>query len=182
MNTVKKQKGGTQVDLKSKIRSIVDYPEKGIIFRDITTLLQDGQGLHEAIDQMEANIKDIAFDVVVGVEARGFLFAMPIAYNLGKGCVLVRKKGKLPADVISKKYALEYGSAVLEMHKDAIEPGQRVIIVDDLLATGGTTRAMIELVEQLGGKVVGLNFLIELDALQGREELAGYDAYSVIRY
>lgn len=170
------------MDMQSKIRSIPDFPEKGIIFRDITTLLQDGAALKEAVDQMQKNIEHIPFDLVVGPEARGFLFAMPLAYNLGKGFVPVRKKGKLPAEVISKEYALEYGSAVLEMHKDAIQPGQRVAIVDDLLATGGTTQAMIEMIEQAGGKVVALNFLIELDGLKGRAELEGYPVYSVVHY
>ena len=170
------------MDLKSKIRSIVDFPEKGIIFRDITTLLQDGQGLKEAVLRMEENLKNVSFDVVVGPEARGFLFAMPIAYHFEKGFVPVRKKGKLPAEVISKEYALEYGSAVLEMHKDAIKPGQKVVIVDDLLATGGTTRAMIDMIEEAGGQITALNFLIELDELGGRKELSGYDVYSVIHY
>lgn len=170
------------MDFKSKIRSIPDFPEKGIIFRDITTLLQDGRALQEAVNQMQKNIEKIPFDVVMGPEARGFLFSMPIAYNMGKGFVPVRKKGKLPAEVMSKEYALEYGSAILEMHKDAIKPGQRVAIVDDLLATGGTTKAMIEMVEEAGGEVVALNFLVELDGLKGRAILDGYPVYSVIHY
>ena len=151
------------------IRSIPDFPEEGIIFRDITSVLQDADGLHLAIDSMQEKIADLDFDVVVGPESRGFIFGVPIAYNLHKSFVPVRKKGKLPCETISEEYELEYGSAVIEMHKDAIRPGQKVVIVDDLIATGGTTEAIIKLVNQLGGEVVGIVFLIELAGLKGRE-------------
>lgn len=164
------------------IRSIPDFPEKGIIFRDVTSVLQDADGLQLAIDSMQEKIQDIDFDVVVGPESRGFIFGVPIAYNLHKAFVPVRKKGKLPCETISEEYDLEYGSAVIEMHKDAIKPGQRVVIVDDLIATGGTTEAMIKLVERLGGEVAGVVFLIELGGLSGREKLKGTRVESVICY
>ena len=162
------------------IRSIPDFPEEGIIFRDITSVLQDADGLHLAIDSMQEKIADLDFDVVVGPESRGFIFGVPIAYNLHKSFVPVRKKGKLPCETISEEYDLEYGSAVIEMHKDAIHPGQKVVIVDDLIATGGTTEAIIKLVNQLGGEVVGIVFLIELAGLKGRERLEGQRVESVI--
>ena len=161
------------------IRSIPDFPEEGIIFRDITSVLQDADGLHLAIDSMQEKIADLDFDVVVGPESRGFIFGVPIAYNLHKSFVPVRKKGKLPCETISEEYDLEYGSAVIEMHKDAIHPGQKVVIVDDLIATGGTTEAIIKLVNQLGGEVVGIVFLIELAGLKGLE---GQRVESVICY
>lgn len=164
------------------IRSIPDFPEEGIIFRDITSVLQDADGLHLAIDSMQEKIADLDFDVVVGPESRGFIFGVPIAYNLHKSFVPVRKKGKLPCETISEEYDLEYGSAVIEMHKDAIHPGQKVVIVDDLIATGGTTEAIIKLVNQLGGEVVGIVFLIELAGLKGRERLEGQRVESVICY
>ena len=164
------------------IRSIPDFPEEGIIFRDITSVLQDADGLHLAIDSMQEKIADLDFDVVVGPESRGFIFGVPIAYNLHKSFVPVRKKGKLPCETISEEYDLEYGSAVIEMHKDAIHPGQKVVIVDDLIATGGTTEAIIKLVNQLGGEVVGIVFLIELAGLKGRERLEGLRVESVICY
>ena len=164
------------------IRSIPDFPEEGIIFRDITSVLQDADGLHLAIDSMQEKIADLDFDVVVGPESRGFIFGVPIAYNLHKSFVPVRKKGKLPCETISEEYDLEYGSAVIEMHKDAIVPGQKVVIVDDLIATGGTTEAIIKLIEQLGGEVVKIIFLIELEGLKGREKLSGYDVDAVIKY
>ena len=164
------------------IRSIPDFPEEGIIFRDITSVLQDADGLHLAIDSMQEKIADLDFDVVVGPESRGFIFGVPIAYNLHKSFVPVRKKGKLPCETISEEYELEYGSAVIEMHKDAIVPGQKVVIVDDLIATGGTTEAIIKLIEQLGGEVVKIIFLIELEGLKGREKLSGYDVDAVIKY
>ena len=164
------------------IRSITDFPEEGIIFRDITSVLQDADGLHLAIDSMQEKIADLDFDVVVGPESRGFIFGVPIAYNLHKSFVPVRKKGKLPCETISEEYDLEYGSAVIEMHKDAIHPGQKVVIVDDLIATGGTTEAIIKLVNQLGGEVVGIVFLIELAGLKGRERLEGQRVESVIFY
>jgi len=170
------------VELKDKIRAIPDYPEKGIIFRDITTLLKDVDGMVESIDRLQANLDGLEFDLVLGPESRGFIFGMVLAYNLKKGFVPVRKKGKLPAEVISREYTLEYGSAVIEMHKDAIKPGQRVVVVDDLLATGGTAKAIADMVESVGAKVVALNFLIELDDLKGRDVLDGYRVESVIHY
>lgn len=164
------------------VRNIPDFPEEGIIFRDITSVLQDADGLQLAVDGVEALLKGIDYDVVVGPESRGFIFGVPIAYNNHKSFVPVRKKGKLPCETISAEYALEYGTATIEIHKDAIKPGQRVVIVDDLIATGGTTQAMIKLIEQLGGKVVKVVFLMELEGLKGRDKLAGYDVDAVIRY
>ena len=168
--------------LEEYVRNIPDFPEKGIIFRDVTSVLQDADGLKLAIDSMQELLKDVDFDVVVGAESRGFVFGTPIAYNLHKPFVLVRKKGKLPCETISKEYDLEYGSAVIEMHKDSIKPGQKVVLVDDLIATGGTIQAAAELVEALGGEVVKIIFLMELAGLKGREKLAKYDVASVIRY
>ena len=162
--------------------SIPDFPEPGIIFRDVTSILQDADGLHLAIDLMQEKLKDVDFDVVVGPESRGFIFGVPVAYANGKGFVPVRKKGKLPCETISQDYELEYGTATIEMHKDAIVPGQKVVIVDDLIATGGTTEAIIKLIEQLGGEVVKIIFLIELEGLKGREKLSGYDVDAVIKY
>ncbi|MGN0135108.1 adenine phosphoribosyltransferase [Anaerotignum sp.] len=170
------------MDLKDKIRSIENYPQEGVIFRDITTLLKDAEGMKAAIDEMTAKLEGVEFDMVLGPESRGFIFGMPVAYNLGKGFVPVRKKGKLPAAVISKEYALEYGTATIEMHKDALQPGQKVVIVDDLMATGGTAKAIIEMVEEMGAEVAALVFLIELDFLEGREILPGYRIESVIHY
>ena len=164
------------------VRSIPDFPEEGIIFRDVTSVLQDADGLALAIDSMQELIKDLDFDVVVGTESRGFIFGVPIAYNLHKPFVPVRKKGKLPCETISKSYDLEYGSATIEMHADSIKPGQKVVIVDDLIATGGTIEASIALIEQLGGEVVKAIFLMELAGLNGREKLKGYDVASVICY
>jgi len=168
--------------LEEYVRSIPDFPEPGIIFRDITTILQDPDGLHLAIQSMQDKLKDTEFDVVVGTESRGFIFGVPIAYNLHKAFVPVRKKGKLPCETVSMEYDLEYGSAVIEMHKDSIKPGQKVVLVDDLVATGGTIEAAIKLVEELGGEVVKVVFLMELAGLKGREKLAGYDVASVIKY
>ena len=170
------------MDLKSKIRSIADFPEKGIIFRDITTLLKEAEGMHQAIEQMEQKLEGLEYDIVLGPESRGFLFGMPIAYNQKKGFVPVRKKGKLPAKTVSKEYALEYGVATIEIHQDAIEKGQKVVIVDDLLATGGTAKAIVEMVEEMGAEVVDLDFLIELEELQGRKTLQGYRVESVVKY
>ena len=164
------------------VRSIPDFPEEGIIFRDVTSVLQDADGLRLAIDSMQELLKDVEFDVVVGAESRGFVFGTPIAYNFHKPFVLVRKKGKLPCETISKEYDLEYGSAVIEMHRDSIQPGQKVVLVDDLIATGGTIQAAAELVEELGGEVVKIIFLMELAGLKGREKLSKYDVASVIRY
>ena len=150
------------------VRSIPDFPEPGIIFRDITTILQDSEGLHLAIDQLIAMLDGVDFDVIVGPESRGFIFGVPVAYMLHKGFVPVRKKGKLPCETISAEYDLEYGSAVIEMHKDSIKPGQKVVIVDDLIATGGTIEAITGLVEELGGEVVKICFVMELKGLKGR--------------
>lgn len=170
-------------NIEEYIRSIPDFPEKGIIFRDITSVLEDGESLKLSVDLMQDKIKDIDFDVVVGPESRGFIFGMPIAYNLGKPFAPVRKKGKLPCETVSVEYDLEYGSAVIEMHKTSIKPGQKVVIVDDLMATGGTLEAIVKLVEQLGGQVVGAVFLIELAGLKGREKLKNIpNVESVICY
>lgn len=164
------------------VRSIPDFPEKGIIFRDVTSVLQDADGFRLAIDSMQELLKDVDFDVVAGAESRGFVFGAPLAYNLHKPFVLVRKKGKLPCETVSREYDLEYGSAVIEMHKDSIKPGQKVVLVDDLIATGGTIEAAAQLVEELGGEVVKIIFLMELAGLKGRERLAKYDVASVICY
>ncbi len=164
------------------VRSIPDFPEEGIIFRDITTVLQDAEGLQLAIDGIQEMLKDVDFDVVVGLESRGFIFGVPIAYNMHKAFVPVRKKGKLPCETISMEYDLEYGSAVIEMHKDSIQPGQKVVIIDDLIATGGTVEASAKLIEALGGEVVKICFLLELKGLNGRQKLAGYEVDSVISY
>ena len=168
--------------LEEYVRSIPDFPEPGIIFRDITTILQDPDGLHLAIQSMQDKLKDTEFDVVVGTESRGFIFGVPIAYNLHKAFVPVRKKGKLPCETVSMEYDLEYGSAVIEMHKDSIKPGQKVVLVDDLVATGGTIEAAIKLVEELGGEVVKVALLMELAGLKGRERLKGYEVESVLCY
>jgi adenine phosphoribosyltransferase len=170
------------MNLKEKIRVIPDFPEKGIRFKDITTLLQDAEAFRDSIDQLSAFVRERQADVIVGPEARGFVIAAPLAYALGKGFVPVRKQGKLPAETVSMSYELEYGKDILEMHKDAIRPGQRVVIADDLLATGGTTLTAIKLVEKLGGIVVGVAFLIELTYLHGREKLSGYDILSLVQY
>ncbi len=168
--------------LEEYVRSIPDFPEEGIIFRDITSVLQDADGLHLAIDSLQELLKDVDFDVIVGAESRGFVFGAPLAYNLHKPFVPVRKKGKLPCETVSREYDLEYGSAVIEMHKDSIQPGQKVVLVDDLIATGGTIEASAQLVESLGGEVVKIIFLMELAGLKGRERLKKYDVASVICY
>ena len=168
--------------LEDYVRCIPDFPSKGIMFRDITSVIQDPDGLKLAIDSMIEAVRDVDFDVVVGTESRGFIFGMPIAYELHKPFVPVRKKGKLPLETISKEYDLEYGSAVIEMHKDSIKPGQKVVIVDDLIATGGTIEAAIQMVEELGGEVVKVIFFMELAGLKGRERLKNYDVDSVIIY
>lgn len=168
--------------LEEYVRSIPDFPEPGIIFRDVTSVLQDADGLHLAIDTMQDKIKDLEYDVVVGPESRGFIFGMPIAYNNHKPFVLIRKKGKLPCETVEKEYELEYGKATIEMHKDSVKPGQKVLIVDDLIATGGTTKAMIDLIESLGGEVVGIVVMIELAGLKGREKIAGYRLDAAITY
>ena len=164
------------------VRSIPDFPEPGIMFRDVTSVLQDADGLHLAIDLMQEKLKGVEFDVVVGPESRGFIFGVPIAYNLHKPFIPIRKKGKLPCETASVEYDLEYGTAVIEIHKDAIKPGQKVVIIDDLMATGGTNEAMIKLVEELGGEVVKAVFLMELAGLNGRARLEGYEIDSVIIY
>ena len=164
------------------VRSIPDFPEPGIIFRDITSVLQDADGLQLAIDSMIKLLDGVDFDVVAGTESRGFIFGVPIAYEMHKPFVPVRKKGKLPCETVSAKYDLEYGSAEIEMHKDSIKPGQKVVVVDDLIATGGTNEAMVKLIEGLGGKVVKTVFLMELAGLKGRERLEGYDVDAVITY
>ena len=164
------------------VRSIPDFPEPGIIFRDITSVLQDADGLQLAIDSMQDCLKDTDVDVIVGTESRGFIFGVPIAYNLHKPFVPIRKKGKLPRETVSVSYDLEYGSAEIEMHKDSIKPGQKVLVVDDLIATGGTTEAMIKLIESLGGEVVGVVVLMELAGLKGRERLGSYRLDAAITY
>lgn len=168
--------------LEEYVKSIPDFPEKGIIFRDVTSVLQDTDGLKLAIDQMQKCLEGVEFDVVAGTESRGFLFGMPLAYNLHKSFVPVRKKGKLPRETVSAEYELEYGKAVIEIHKDAIRPGQKVVLIDDLIATGGTMEAAAGLIESLGGEVVKILFLMELAGLKGREKLAKYEVDSVIRY
>ena len=168
--------------LEDYVRSIPDFPEPGIIFRDVTSILQDADGLHLAIDKLLDTLKDVEYDVVVGPESRGFIFGVPVAYEAHKSFVPVRKKGKLPCETISAEYDLEYGSAVLEMHKDSVKQGDRVVIVDDLIATGGTLKAIIDMVESLGGNVVRICSLIELVDLKARKLLAGYDIVSCIEY
>ena len=168
--------------LEEYVRSIPDFPEPGIIFRDITTILQDADGLQLAIDGIQKSLEGVDYDIVVGPESRGFIFGVPVAYAMHKGFVPIRKKGKLPCKTVSVSYDLEYGSAVLEMHEDAIKPGQKVVIVDDLLATGGTAKAMIDLVESLGAEVSALCFLIELEDLHGREALKGYNVKTLLKY
>lgn len=168
--------------LEDYIRSIPDFPEPGIVFRDVTSILQNKDGLKMAIDQMQELLDGVEFDVIVGPESRGFIFGVPIAYNLNKAFVPIRKKGKLPCETISMEYDLEYGKATIEMHKDAIKPGQRVVIIDDLIATGGTIEAITKLIEMLGGEVIKIVFLIELKGLNGRDKLDGYNIESVIQY
>ena len=168
--------------LEEYVVSIPDYPEKGIIFRDVTSILEDPEGLQLSIRELQDKLEGMDFNIVIGPESRGFIFGMPIAYNLQKAFVPIRKKGKLPCETASIKYDLEYGSATIEMHKDSIKPGQKVVIVDDLIATGGSVEAAIKLVEELGGIVVKVVFLMELAGLKGRERLKDYDVASVICY
>ena len=170
------------MNLESKIRNIQDFPKPGIGFKDITTLLKDGDAFKEAIDVIVENLKDKNIDYVVGPEARGFLLGAPVAYALGVGFVPIRKPGKLPAEVVSFEYDLEYGTDKIEMHKDSIEEGKKVAIIDDLLATGGTVEAATKLIESLGGEIESIQFLIELEFLNGREKLKGYDVESIIKY
>jgi adenine phosphoribosyltransferase len=169
-------------DLKSLIREVPDFPKPGINFYDITTLLKNPDGWRDTIDALKAHYAGIPVDVVVGIEARGFFFAPAMAYALGAGFVPVRKPGKLPAETETVEYALEYGTDKLQVHRDAIQPGQRVLIIDDVLATGGTATAVASLVERLGGQVLGLGFLVELDFLNGREKLAGREIFSLLHY
>ena len=170
------------MNLKEKIRVIENFPIEGISFKDITTLISDGEALKETIDQFVAYLKDKKVDLIVGPEARGFIFGVPVAYALGIGFIPVRKPGKLPRETISVNYGLEYGEDQLQIHKDAIKPGQRVAIVDDLLATGGTVEGVAKLIEEAGGEVVSLDFLIELTELNGKDKLKGYDVLSLVKY
>ena len=169
-------------DLRKLIREVPDFPKPGILFYDITTLLKDATAFKEVVDRMVDQVRGTQIDIVVGMESRGFIFSAPMAYQLGAGFVPVRKLGKLPADTIEVEYALEYGTATLEIHRDAIQPGQRVLIVDDLLATGGTVMGTIELVQRLGGEVAGLSFMVELGALQGRERLGQFAIHALLTY
>lgn len=168
--------------VKDYILTIPDFPEKGVMFRDITSILQNPEGFHLAIDEMLARLKSLDFDVIAGAESRGFILGAPIAYMLGKAFIPIRKKGKLPREVVSREYALEYGTAVVEIHKDAILPGQKVVLIDDLIATGGTMKAGAELIEELGGEVVKILFLVELAGLEGRKHLEKYDVESIVVY
>lgn len=170
------------MNIKDKIRVIEDFPKEGISFKDITTLIGDGDGLRDSVNGFVEYLKDKNIDVVIGPEARGFIFGVPVAYALGVGFVPVRKKGKLPSETVEVEYDLEYGTDCLQIHKDAIKPGQRVAVVDDLLATGGTIAAVAKLVEGAGGEVVSLGFTIELTGLNGRDKLKGYDIMSLVEY
>ena len=164
------------------VKSIPDFPEKGIIFRDVTSVLQDADGLHLAIDEMQKFLEGVEFEVIAGTESRGFIFGTPVAYALGKSFVPARKPGKLPRETVSMEYALEYGTGTIELHKDSIRPGQKVVIIDDLIATGGTVEAIAKLVEELGGEVVKICFVMELAGLKGRDKLQKYDVDSAIIY
>ena len=168
--------------LEDYVRTIPDFPEPGIMFRDITTILSDADGLKLAIDEMQKTLDGVDFDVIAGAESRGFIFGAAIAYNMHKPFILIRKKSKLPCETVEQSYDLEYGQATIEVHKDAVEPGQKVVIIDDLIATGGTIEAAAKLIEKLGGEVVKMVFLMELKGLNGREKLAKYDVASVISY
>ena len=171
------------MDLRAKLRHVMDFPKDGIDFIDITTVLQDAEAFKECMDTFKEYAEQVGdFDIIVGSESRGFIFGAPLAYQMGKGFVPVRKKGKLPYKTIRVEYDLEYGKDVLEMHEDAVKPGQKVLIVDDLLATGGTTEANIKLVEQLGGKVAGIIYFIELGFLEGRKKLDGYKVNSIVTF
>ena len=164
------------------VRTIPNFPEEGIMFRDVTSVLQDADGLQLAVDEMAKLLEGVECDVIAGAESRGFVFGMPLAYLLKKPFIMVRKAGKLPCETVSKTYDLEYGTATIEIHKDAIKPGQKVVLIDDLIATGGTMKAAAELVEELGGEVVKMLFLIELAGLDGRKVLGKYDVASVVTY
>ncbi len=169
-------------ELKDYVITIPDFPKEGIQFRDVTGILQDKDGLKLAVDKLEEKLKDVDFDVILGPESRGFIFGTPLAYNMNKAFIPVRKKGKLPRETVSIEYELEYGTAEIEIHKDAIKKGMKVVIVDDLMATGGTIEAITKLVEKLGGEVVKIVFVMELKGLEGRKKLIGYDVESVIEY
>ena len=170
------------MDLAALIRDVPDFPVEGVLFKDITTLLQNAQGFEAAVDALASRYAGRHIDQIVAIESRGFIFGAPLAYKLGAGLVPIRKAGKLPAKTISAEYSLEYGTATLEMHVDAIRPGEKVLLVDDLLAAGGSARAAVDLVERLGGVVVGAAFLIELEFLQGAKQLEGYEVFSLIRF
>ena len=169
--------------LEDYVTTIPDFPQPGVMFRDITTIIQNPEGFKLAVDMLIEKLKGVEFDYVVGSESRGFIFGAPVAYALGKGFILARKKGKLPRECIAESYALEYGEATLEMHKDSIPKGSKIVIIDDLVATGGTTAAIIKLIERLGGSVVKIGFVIELEGFKAREKaLKGYDVYSLLSY
>ena len=168
--------------LEDYVTTIPNFPKEGIMFRDVTTILSDKDGFKLAIDGLIEVLKDVDFDLVVGSESRGFIFGAPVAYAMNKGFILVRKKGKLPRATYSEDYELEYGTATLEMHQDAIKEGQKVVIIDDLIATGGTTEAIIKLVKKEGGKIVKIGFVMELEGLKGKERLKDYDVFSLISY
>ena len=170
------------MNLAAQIRNIKDFPQEGVIFRDITTLLKNPEAMKEAVDRIVEGLKDIEFDYILGPESRGFIFGMPVAYIMNKGFIPVRKKGKLPAETVSKEYSLEYGTAVIEIHKDALKPGDKVVVVDDLIATGGTAKALAELVEEVGAEVCAMTFLIELEDLKGRDVLKDYNVKSIVKY
>lgn len=174
--------GGFLMDLKEIMRTIPDFPQEGIMFRDITPILQNAEALHFAVEQIMEQLKDLEFDYILGPESRGFIFGVPVAYGMNKGFIPIRKPGKLPCEVVRKSYDLEYGSNVLEMHKDALKPGDKVVVVDDLIATGGTSQAICEMVEEMGAEVVCLSFLVELEALNGREILSKYRVESLLKY
>ena len=169
-------------NIRKKIRTIIDFPKKGIMFRDITTLLKDAGGLKETIDFFLKRYKDMPIDLVAGIESRGFIIAGAIAYSMGKGFVPIRKPGKLPAETYRVEYELEYGKDAIEMHKDAIEKGAHVLMVDDLLATGGTMRAACEMIEKAGGKVVECAFIVELPDLKGKEKLKNYNIFTLVEF
>lgn len=170
------------MDLKSKIRNIPDFPVKGIQFKDITTLLKDKDAYKYCIDQITRHCKSLKIDYIAGIEARGFVIGAPVAYNLNVGFLLVRKKDRLPAEVERISYQLEYGENILEIHKDSFQKGDRIMVIDDLLATGGTTLAVFNLIEKLGGKIVGADFIVELEMLKGKEKLKGYEIFSLVKY
>lgn len=170
------------MDLKSKIRNIPDFPVKGIQFKDITTLLKDKDAYRHCIERITRHCQSLKIDYIAGIEARGFVIGAPVAYNLNVGLLLIRKKGRLPADVERISYKLEYGENILEIHRDAFKRNDRIMVIDDLLATGGTTLAVFKLIEKLKGKVVGADFIIELEMLKGREKLKGYEIFSLVKY